>query len=66
MEPNILATMGKPLCLFRYFSRSYREKTDSPAQCATHDNFAPGQDIMINNIPSGLSERLALPTPAHS
>ena len=37
MGPNILAAMRKPLCLFRYFlksyPRSYHEKTVSPAQC---------------------------------
>ena len=35
MGPNILAAMRKPLCLFRYFLKSYHEKTDSLAQCET-------------------------------
>ena len=33
MGPNIVATMGKSLCLFRYLSQSYREKADSREQC---------------------------------
>ena len=33
MGPNILATMRKPFCLFRYFLKSYHAKTDSKAQC---------------------------------